>query len=121
MALSINIEPHPTLFIQFPEDVLKGLPSAKSHITGMACRAKVFRRASILGLESQEQIVELRSTLLSTASARYVTTASAYAFAAAPPSLKGTLLTGRPTLCASANTSSRTSPTRSLKVVNAMS
>src|SRR5947207_6040180 len=117
----MTIETHSTLFIQFPEDALKGLPSAKSQIIGMACRAKVFRRASIFGLESQEQIVELRSTLLSTASARYVATASAYAFAAAPHSLKGTLLTGRPPLCASVNTSSRTSPTRSLKVVNAMS
>src|SRR5260221_6610375 len=95
-------ETHSMLFIQFPEEALKGLPSAKSHIIGMAWRAKVFRRASILGLESQEQIVELRSTLLSTASDRYVATASAYAFAAVPPSFKGTLLTGRPTLCASA-------------------
>src|SRR3954469_20125668 len=68
---------HSMLKVKFPDEDEYGLPSAKSHVIGIACRAKVFRRASILGLLSQEQIEDPRSALRLTANARYVATASA--------------------------------------------
>ncbi|MEZ4638753.1 MAG: hypothetical protein R2856_27950 [Caldilineaceae bacterium] len=74
------------MFNQLPLDELNGFPSAKSQTIGIACLANVLRRASILGLLSQEQIVELLSALRSTANAKYTLTASA-AYASAVTTL----------------------------------
>src|SRR5260370_39040778 len=70
---------------KLPVESLNGFASAKSQTIGIAWRAKVLRVLSLV--TSHEQIVEFLSANLSTANARYVATASAYAFAPVPPSL----------------------------------
>src|SRR6266704_6280279 len=102
---STTLATHSTLGVQVPDDMQNGFPSAKSQLIGIACRAIVFRNWSFDGLESHVQIVEWRSTTLSTANAKYVATAFAY------------------TILPSESTSTRscTSLTRLLKAVNAMS
>src|SRR5689334_582035 len=70
-----------TLSRHVPLDRANGLASARSHVIGIACRANTPRTCSFDGLASQEQLDDCRSAPRLVARPKYVTTASAYAWA----------------------------------------
>jgi hypothetical protein len=84
-----------------------GLPSAKSQVMGIACRPKVLRRASILGLLSQEQMLEPRSRSADCKGQINPDTASAYAVAPVPPASRPRPSSGMPACKASARMRAR--------------
>ena len=102
-----------------PEELLKGLDSAKSHTIGIACRPKVFVTPSLP--VSHPQSEEPLSDILSIENAKYTPTASPYALAPLPPSDSAMWSLNTPTATASASAFCWASETREEKVVRAVS